>query len=166
LEHKLRTHDWSQRVNTSLLGVCIVEACLLHSGARGAAALKQSEFYEGLAAALVDNSFDSVGWRPRRGAAAGEGEGGGAGAGEKALGLAYGVGVHLKPTTKRRLDQSSGATPHLRLRYCLACKAFRSTLVCSACRYPTAGAEMFFCGPKTGRSCFANNLRAAQDTFL
>ena len=166
LEHKLRTHDWSQRVNISLLGVCIVDAWLLHSGARGAAALQQSDFYEDLAADLIDNSFDSVGWRPRGGAAAGEGEGGGAGAGEEALGPAYGVGVHLKPTTKRRLDQSGGATPHLRQRYCRECKAFRSTLVCSACRDPTAGGEIFLCGPKTGRCCFADHLRAAHDTVL
>jgi len=61
LEHKLRTHEWSQRVNISLLGVCIVDAWLLHSGARGAAALKQSKFYENLAGDLIDNSFDSVG---------------------------------------------------------------------------------------------------------
>jgi len=108
LEHKLRTHEWSQQVNISLLGVCIVDAWLLHSGARGAAALKQSEFYENLAGDLIDNSFDSVGWRPREGVAAGEGGGGGTGAGEEALALAYGVGVHLKPTTKRRLDQSGG----------------------------------------------------------
>ena len=108
-------------MNISLLGVCIVDAWLLHSGARGAAALKQSDFYEDLAADLIDNSLDSVGWRPRGGAAAGEGEGGGAGAGEEALAPAYGVGVHLKPTTKRRLDQSGGATPHLRQRYCREC---------------------------------------------
>jgi len=129
-----------------MLGVCVVDSWLLHSGARGAASLKYSEFYEDLAADLIDNSFDSVGWRPRGGAEAGEGGGGGAKAGKAALEPAYGVGVHLKSTTKRRLDRSGGATPHLRQRYCRECKAFRSTLVCSACRDPTAGGESFCVG--------------------
>lgn len=65
LEHKLVTHDWSMRVNLSLLGICVVDAWLLYSGARGAAAaLAQSQFYEDLAAQLIDNAFDTVGVRP------------------------------------------------------------------------------------------------------
>ena len=35
LEHNFGTHDWSQRVNLSLLRVCLVDAWLLHTGARG-----------------------------------------------------------------------------------------------------------------------------------
>jgi len=34
LEHKLVTHDWSMRVNLSFLGMCVVDAWLLYSGAR------------------------------------------------------------------------------------------------------------------------------------
>eukprot|EP00170_Pyropia_yezoensis_P001789 contig_7652_g1793 len=65
LEHKLVTYDWSMRVNLSLLGICVVDAWLLYSGARGAAAaLAQSQFYEDLAAQLIDNAFDTVGVRP------------------------------------------------------------------------------------------------------
>lgn len=45
LERKLGTHDWSMRVNISLLGICIVDAWLLHHGAKGpAASLLQSNF--------------------------------------------------------------------------------------------------------------------------
>jgi hypothetical protein len=50
LERKYVTHDWSMRVNLSLLGTCIVDAWLLHSGARGAArAMLQHQFYEQIA---------------------------------------------------------------------------------------------------------------------
>eukprot|EP00168_Porphyra_purpurea_P004846 TRINITY_DN15871_c0_g1_i1.p2 TRINITY_DN15871_c0_g1~~TRINITY_DN15871_c0_g1_i1.p2 ORF type:complete len:160 (-),score=11.26 TRINITY_DN15871_c0_g1_i1:9-488(-) len=33
LEHKLVAHDWSMRVNLSLLGMCVVDAWLLYIGA-------------------------------------------------------------------------------------------------------------------------------------
>ena len=43
LEHKLVTHDWSMRVNLSLLGMCEVDAWMLYSGARGGTALSEAE---------------------------------------------------------------------------------------------------------------------------
>jgi len=55
LEDKIVTHDWSMRVNLSLLGMCIVDSLLLYSGARGAAAgHNQNEFYEDLAEQLIE----------------------------------------------------------------------------------------------------------------
>jgi len=50
LENKLVTQDWSMRVNRFLLGMCVVDAWLLYSGARGGGAHRtQNEFYEDLA---------------------------------------------------------------------------------------------------------------------
>ena len=99
LERRLGTHDWSQRGNLSFLGVCIVDAWMLHSGARGpAASLEQATFYEDLASGLIDNTFDSTGWRPRTAQAATE----------ATVAPAYGVGVHLTPSTKRRAPPSGG----------------------------------------------------------
>jgi len=65
LEHKLGTHDWSKRTNISFLGVCIVDASLLHSESRGRVSLKQAAFYEDTAFGLIDKTFDSTGARPR-----------------------------------------------------------------------------------------------------
>ena len=145
LEHKLGTHDWSQRVNIYLLGVCIVDAWLLHSGARGASSLKQSDFYENLAADLIDNTIDGGGWRPRgramaAGAAAATFDDG---TDDLSPAAAYGVGVHLKPTSKRRQTKAGAVTTHLQQRHCRVCKTMRSTLVCSVCRDPAAGGEVF-----------------------
>jgi hypothetical protein len=68
LERKYVTHDWSMRVNLSLLDMCIVDAWLLHSAPRSAArTMLQHQFYEQLALELIDNTFDYVGLR-RRGA--------------------------------------------------------------------------------------------------
>lgn len=95
LEHKLDTHDWSMRVNLSLLGMCVVESWMLYSGARGATAtLSQRQFYEDLAAQLIANSCDTTGLRAR-GASKSPVDA------ERAP-LRYGVGVHLTPTLKRR----------------------------------------------------------------
>jgi hypothetical protein len=93
LERKYVMHDWSMRVNLSLLGMCIVDAWLLHSGARGAArTMLQHQFYEQLALELIENSFDNVGLR-RRGAED-----------ETATVLVptTGVGPHATPTKKTR----------------------------------------------------------------
>jgi len=156
LEHKLGTHDWSQRVNISLLGVCIVDAWLLHSGARGPASLKQAAFYEDLASGLIDNTFDSTGARPR--AATGDTN--------PTPPLGYGVGVHLTPTTKRRHPSAGGAGVFLAQRRCCVCTTHTSTLVCSECRQPDGGREMFVCGAKTGRNCFASHVLSAHDAVL
>eukprot|EP00170_Pyropia_yezoensis_P004870 contig_19818_g4884 len=100
LDHKLVTHDRSMRVNLSLLGIFIVDSWLLYIGARGAAAaLTQSRYYEDLAAQLIDNSFDTVGMRPR---SVPDADGHGDGPSPPR----YGVGVHLTPTLKRRTEAS------------------------------------------------------------
>ena len=65
LERKLGTMDWSMRVNTSLLGMCIVDAWYAYSQCtktRGAKTEeKQQDFYSFLAEELIDNNYDSVG---------------------------------------------------------------------------------------------------------
>jgi len=152
LEHKLVTHDWSMRVNLSLLGMCVVDAWLLYAGARGpAAALTQNQFYEDLAAQLIDNTYDSVGLRQRGvpGTVAGS---------NGAPVVCFGVGVHLTPTLKRR----KGDSDHRAQRDCRVCKSGRTTLVCSSCRDGT-GVDLFFCGPKTGRGCFHVHLREVHE---
>jgi len=156
LEHKLGTHEWSQRVNISLLGVCIVDAWLLHSGARGPASLKQAAFYEDLASGLIDNTFDSTGARPR--AATGDTN--------PTPPLGYGLGVHLTPTTKRRHPSAGGAGVFLAQRRCCVCSTQTSTLVCSECRQPDSGREMFVCGAKTGRNFFASHVLSAHDAVM
>jgi len=157
LEHKLGTHDWSQRVNLSFLGVCIVDAWMLHLGARGSAAsLKQATFYEDLASGLIDNTFDSTGWRPRTAQAATD----------ATVAPAYGVGLHLTPTTKRRVPPSAGGAAFLAQRRCRVFRTNRSTLVCFGCRDPSVGGEISLCGPKTGRDCFRFHLLTAHDAWL
>eukprot|EP00170_Pyropia_yezoensis_P000630 contig_2981_g631 len=120
LERKYITHDWSMRVNLTLLAICIVDAWMLYTGARVAAGeLTQAEFYEDLAAQLIENTFDGSGYRSRAAPADVPRE-------DVAGPARYGVGVHLVPTLKRK-----GGDARLAQRDCRVCKQNRSTSVCS-----------------------------------
>ena len=152
LEHKLVTHDWSMRVNLSLLGMCIVDSLLLYSGARGAAAgHNQNKFYEDLAEQLIENTFETVGMRPRGDAGATAGE-------VEPVPLRYGVGIHLTPTRKRRTGSSTKDGEHRAQRTCRVCHLPGTSWVCSGCR-DSECVEVFCCGPRTGRSCFDKHMR-------
>jgi len=156
LEHKLVTHDWSMRLNLSLLGMCIVDAWMLYSGARGGAAeLTQKQIYEDLAAELIDNTYDSVGLLAR---------GAPDGAGDAVVfpPMRYGLGIHLTPTLKRRAGASANEADQCAQRRCRACKKGRSTLVCSACR-DGKHVDVYCCGPKTSRLSWDQHLREAHD---
>jgi len=148
LERKLGTPDWSMRVNISLLGIGIVDAWPLHRGARGpAASLLQANFYEKLASEMIDNTLDVTGTRVSAVAD---------GAQQAASVPAYGVGTHLTPTAKRR----HASTGHLAQRGCLECGA-RTTLVGSTCKDTPGVGEVFSCGARSTRLCFAKHMRAA-----
>jgi hypothetical protein len=60
LEKKLGTLDWSMRVNTTLLGMCIVDTSYAYSQCTKTKE-KQKDFYSFLAKELIDNKYDSVG---------------------------------------------------------------------------------------------------------
>jgi hypothetical protein len=60
LEKELGTLDWSMRVNTTLLGMCIVDTWYAYSQCTKTKE-KQKDFYSFLAKELIDNKYDSVG---------------------------------------------------------------------------------------------------------
>jgi hypothetical protein len=73
LKQKLGMMDWSMRVNSNLLGVCIVDhawyaysQCTKTCGANNAnTGKKQKDFYSFLAEELIDNNYNSVGQQNR-----------------------------------------------------------------------------------------------------
>eukprot|EP00170_Pyropia_yezoensis_P001688 contig_7251_g1692 len=129
LEHKLGTHNWSTRVNMSLLSMSEVDAWMLYCGARGSTVfLTQRQIYEDSAAQLIDNTFDTMGIRAR-------GTTTGTPAADTTAPLRYGVGINRTPNLKRR--GLSAAEEDLRAQCrCRVCKRFKSSLVCSGCRGP------------------------------
>jgi len=156
LEHRLVTHDWLMRVNLSLLGMCVVDAWMLYSEARGGTAtLKQSEFYEDLAEQLIDKTFDAVGVRARE-------DPGGAASAEEERAPRFGMGIHVTPTLKRRHGVSSKEGDHRAQRACRVCKRRGTSSLCSACR-ESPGMELYICGPKTGRRCFDEHMKQVHE---
>lgn len=124
------THDWSKRVGMSLLGMCAVDAWKLYTGARGAtASLTQKQFYEDLAAQLIGNTFDAVGIRARWSTTASASTA----SGDMAVSARYGLGIHLKPTLKRRGPFAADGDQRAQ-RGCRVCKRFKSCLVWLGCR--------------------------------
>jgi hypothetical protein len=65
LETKLKTMNWHMRLNLTVFGMCVVDSFLLMQGTQGDW-LEQRSYYEMLAEQLIDNTFDSVGLRPRK----------------------------------------------------------------------------------------------------
>lgn len=129
--------------------MCIVDAWLLFCGARGPrATLMEKLFYENLAAALIDNSFETVGLRSRNAGKAEEPD---------VKHPDHGVGFYLAPTNKRRSMVNGHVCEQRAQRACNLCKRKVTSYVCSGCRERKLG-EVFFCGPQTGRSCFEEHL--------
>jgi hypothetical protein len=164
LERKLGTMDWSMRVNTSLLGMCIVDAWYAYSQCtknRGPNANtgceKQKDFYSFLAEELIDNNYDSVGRRGNRENATD--------AGPQLVtvnGLARcGIEAHLSPTKRRRIEKGV-TTNGLYQGKCRICKK-KTVFVCSACKDANEdgilhGKEVWLCMNKQGETCFIDHL--------
>ena len=94
LETKFVTHNWSRRVNMSLLGICIVDAWFAFQGSIGVTMcdIKHREFYECLSEELIEKTFNGR-TRPRRGFPGEE---------ETAGRPGSGIGPHLTPTKRKR----------------------------------------------------------------
>jgi Transposase IS4 len=70
IETKLKTHDWSMRVNMTLLAMCVVESWRVWSrisqGDQGDQRETQKIFYGHLASEMIDNSYDNIGGNTRK----------------------------------------------------------------------------------------------------
>ena len=137
------------RVNSSLLGVCIVDAWLLYKGGKGSrATMSQMEFYSKLAEGLIDNRFDEFGLRSRPDVVMpSEDEH-----------LISGIKAHLTPTTRKRKRSDGSVTNSCYQGRCTVCKStFKSKYICSECR-DVKKKEFWLCHAHTGRKCFEKHL--------
>jgi len=130
LEKKLEVKDWSMRVNSSLLAICVVDAWLLYKGTRGSCpSMNPNEFYSLLAEGLIETKYDSIGSRKRRNPNDDEEFG------VSANSMVSGVGAHLTPTNRKRQRKDGTDTGAIYQGRCSICRGFRkSKYVCSQCR--------------------------------
>ena len=59
------TKDWSKRINTSLLSICIVDVWFAYSSVLDSNCESSNDFYGYLAEELIDNTNDKNGGRSR-----------------------------------------------------------------------------------------------------
>lgn len=142
LEKKFQVREWSIRVNTSLLAVCIVDAWLLYKGSQGSRdIMTPNQFYGKLAEQLIDNDYAVTGTRSRNVDV------------PATKVTASGIGPHLTPTTRKRKLQNGTPTNFAMQGRCKMCKnGARSSYVCSECP------DVWLCHSKKGRFCFIDHF--------
>jgi len=143
LEKKFQVKEWSTRVNTSLLAICIVDAWLLYKGSHGnGSVMSPNEFYGKLAEQLIDNKHEVVDTRTRLTDV------------PVANLTRSGIGPHLT-TTSRKRKRSDGTDSNCALQgRCKICKnGTKTKYICSTCSGFHAS-DFWLCHSDTGRDCF------------
>ena len=149
LEKKFEVHEWSMRVNTSLLAICIVDAWLLYKGGQGSRdCMSPNEFYSTLAEQLIDNKYCTTFTRSQD-----------VQADEVSSMTMSGIGPHLTPTNRKRKRSDGSMTNCSYQGRCTVCKGFaKSKYVCSHCTRDISN-DVWICHSSTGRDCFRKHLR-------
>lgn len=157
IERKLKTLDWSKRLNLSIFSMIVVDAMLVYKSST-LSEETPNVFFHKLAEEMIDYQLTT---RQQRAAAvevaeAVYGNSGRRGRGDNRRPVESGLGPHLTPTKRLRTPTSSGSTNKVsRARQqgrCKTCKDKKSVWICSTCR--AAGRESFLCHTKDRESCW------------
>ena len=144
-------------MNLTIFGISVVDTWLAYVGCRGAGNTEtQNEFYALLAEEMIENTLDMGPTAGRRSS--------GDLPDPIAASVTGGVGAHLTPTKRRRIDkQSKQETAYAYQGYCTICTGRKSrhktTFTCSLCRDNGAAKEVFLCPTRCGRDCFLEHMR-------
>jgi len=154
LEKKFEVKEWSARVNTSLLAICVVDAWKLYCGAmHNRGRMTPHQFYTQLAEGLIDNSMDAIGLRQRQSDAPDVEE----------MESGSGIGTHLTPTTRTRRTSNGRDSNAIYQGRCDICKGTKkSKFVCSTCKR-LYRKDVFICHHQTGRDCFKKHVEMCHD---
>jgi hypothetical protein len=156
IEKKVKTHDWSKRVNLTIFAMCVVDAWLLYSKATKCSE-KQKDFYMFLADELIDNNYDGIGVQSSRRASTSSPEDNGTPPAVSRITGAprAGIGPHLTPGMRKRKNSDT-----YRLQGCCVECGKKTTMACSACRDEKQdGVETYVCSTKNGAKCFPDHLK-------
>ena len=157
LETKIKTNDWSFRVNITILGMIIVDAWKVWSALSNADTdnpentESQKVFYGHLAADLLENNIDRCGGyaSSRRNRTSNEDDDN-----MHIISPRAGIGAHLTPTKLRLKNNPT----HSKQGLCRVCKK-KTTFCCSLCQDdPTIIDEGWLCYTKSSKTCFLKHV--------
>ena len=159
MERKFKTHDWSMRVNMSIVAMCIVDTwrvwALLNKTDENSPIESQKQFYGHLAAELIDNTYDQVGGTSARVRTANVNDDNNLNPDliDPVTGLARpGDGVYLRRCTRKRKNNN-----HVHQGRCKVCHQ-KTSYVCGACADDENDyRQPWICNSETGRMCFATH---------
>jgi hypothetical protein len=155
LENKIETHDWSKRVNMTIVGMCMVDSYLAFKQCTGSTE-NQKDYYAYLSEELIDNSYDRVGVTSRRMRSGVQVSPTAAAAVDLASGAPRaGASIHLTPTKKKRKRTDGTVTNHALQNKCRECRK-KTKYCCSVCLDNRK--ETWLCYSETGRTCFVNHI--------
>jgi hypothetical protein len=148
---KFQVKEWSFRVKSSLLAMIVVDSWLVYSGANGERrSMSQGEYYESLAVALIENSWDGASLRVRQCAD------------RESLRISTprsGISAHLVATKRKRKNKNGDTLPYALFGNCSSCKRKKSRFLSSTCEEQDGIMfKMFLCHGSTGRSCFESHV--------
>ena len=153
LERKIQTKVWHKRVNTTILGIILVDSFLLHEKCTRRS-MTAVEYYRRLIQELIENKFTSS-VRMRRSM--------GGDTSVSAVSLASttgtaGRGLHITPT-KRLLEDGDSDKKRYKQSRCRMCGT-KTVMVCSECRLNPEFGEVgaSYCGPLSGRTCYKTHM--------
>jgi heat shock protein HspQ len=168
LETKLKTNDWSLRVNLTIFAMIVVDAWKVWAALSNPDndenpdnVESQKTFYGHLAAELIDNTVDRVGGyaSSRQIRSPNDDE---CIDYDASITPRAGVGAHLTPTKLRLTNKPT----HSRQGLCRVCKQ-KTTLCCSECQDdPSIIDEGWICYTKNKKNCFARHLRDKHNIML
>ncbi len=147
LEKKFMVREWSIRVNTSLLAICIVDSWLLYKGSQGSRdIMSPNAFYSRLSEQLIDNQFNGHGTRSTTVTF------------DTSDVTVSGIGPHLTPTTRKRKRADNSQTNAFLQGRCTQCNnGYKTKYTCSHCTKDKKR-DVWICHSSTGRNCFSEHL--------
>lgn len=173
IERKLKTHDWSQRVNLSIFAMILVDTFRLYSKMtyppdEEAPGEVQKTFYTHLATEMIDNRLDIFGRSARQHAA----RTGRLDEDDENFVLnrrtgapRCGASAHITPTKRFRVTASGVVTKTRFQGHCRACDA-KTTHQCSIC---VDSIEIddpgWICSAKDGKMCFSEHLGRTHNEY-
>lgn len=164
LERKYQTHDWSKRVNLSILGMVVVDAYLARKACVGVSE-SPHEFFSKLAEQMIDHGRVTRAQRQVLQEAEATIQAGGSARKRPASApISSGIGPHLTPNKKKRSPDKDGKISTYGKQQRCSCCSMKTTWVCSEC-YLRDDKIVSICHTRHRFKCWEDHVKHHHEVF-